>query len=81
MRKKSACGRQEDLTKLTHMEAHMYVYIYIEREREMCMWLVHRTQDIKIDTSRARKKMGKHVRRVYGAKLHDESFENSGFTS
>ena len=27
--KKSACGRQEDFTKLTHMEIHMYVHKYI----------------------------------------------------
>ena len=33
-RKKSACGRWEDLTKLTHMEFHIYIYIERERERE-----------------------------------------------
>ena len=27
--KKNACGRREDLTKVTHMEVHMYLHMYI----------------------------------------------------
>ena len=34
----------------------------------------------KINTSRARREMGKYLRRVSGAKLHEESFWNSSFT-
>ena len=58
--KKSACGRQEDLTKLTHMEVHVYIYIYREREH-IYTYMLHKEKYINYTENRGSRPLMKNT--------------------